>query len=137
MPYKIALTSTDGKSIDLHFGHADSFKILRVDESSGAWEYVEDRIIREPEPACGSAGGNSCGEASGCGGHGHNLDRLNAVIAGISDCRYVLTARIGPKPGDLLRHAGITALESPPDISAAVSKLNKYHLKYGHINKEN
>jgi predicted Fe-Mo cluster-binding NifX family protein len=137
MPYKIALTSTDGKTIDLHFGHTDSFKILQVDENSGAWEYIEDRTIKEPESACAIADSNSCGEESGCGGHGHNMDRLNAVIECISGCSYVLTSRIGPKPSEVLKRAGITALEAPADLSIAVQKLHAYHLRYSQLNKEN
>jgi predicted Fe-Mo cluster-binding NifX family protein len=141
MPYKIALTSADGKSVDLHFGHTDTFQILQVDESSGSWEILEQRSIAGPEDGAAAKAdcGSSCGTGapvSGCGGHGHNDTRLEAVIALLHDCRYLLTSRIGPKPSETLRCAGITALEAPADLELAVSKLHVYHLKYAALKKE-
>jgi predicted Fe-Mo cluster-binding NifX family protein len=131
MLYNIALTSSDGKQVDLHFGHAVFFHIIQVDERTGLWKAVEQRDL--PETTCGDTGFD-CGARGGCSGH--NDERLNRVIGVLSDCRYLLTSRIGKKPHAVLQRAGITALESPPDIGEAVSRLNKYHLKYGNINKE-
>ncbi|MDR3122943.1 MAG: hypothetical protein LBU16_04095 [Treponema sp.] len=131
MPYRIAITSSDGKQIDLHFGHADSFYVIQVDEETGAWEPVGRRDLPEAvpegaEPDCGGRGGCS----------GHNDERLNRVIGILPDCRYLLTFRIGKKPHAFLQRAGITALESPGDLSLAIPKLTAYHIKYGRINKE-
>jgi predicted Fe-Mo cluster-binding NifX family protein len=133
MPYNIVITSTDGKYIDLHFGHADFFYILRIDERSGAWQVIEKKEL-SVSSAC--AGGENCN--TGCAGSRHEnmMARIKTVTKLLAGCKYLLTAKIGPKPSDLLRHEGITALESPPDINEAVAKLNKYHLKYGRI-KEN
>jgi predicted Fe-Mo cluster-binding NifX family protein len=127
MPYRIALASSNGKQVDLHFGHAESFFIIQVDEKTGAWQPVEQRLL--PEAACGS------GEPGG-GCSGHNDEKLNRVVGLLPDCRYLLTSRIGKKPHAFLQCSGIAALESPPDINEAIAKLNKYHLKYGNINKE-
>jgi predicted Fe-Mo cluster-binding NifX family protein len=134
MSYNIAITSSDGNQIDLHFGHADFFYILRIDEESETWKILEKKEL-PASLAC--SGGEGCN--TGCGGDRHEnmVARIKTIEELLAGCQYLLTARIGPKVSDLLRHAGITALESPPDISVAVSKLNKYHLKYGHINKEN
>jgi predicted Fe-Mo cluster-binding NifX family protein len=131
MPYRIALTSSDGNRIDLHFGHTDLFHILQVNEETGVWKALEWRSL--PEEIREDAGPDH-GGGGGCSGH-HD-ERLNRVISLLSDCRYLLTFRIGKKPHAFLQRAGITALESPPDISTAVSKLNAYHLKYGNVNKE-
>jgi predicted Fe-Mo cluster-binding NifX family protein len=156
MPYKIALTSSDGTAIDTHFGHAQIFHILEVNDSSGEWEFKGFRTLppefREVFSGCGGAEGGSCGapaavsgyvQAAGCvcktpaGGPGcaHQDPRMRYVAGLLADCRYVLTARIGKKPHMLLQRAGITALEAPADIRFAVSKLHAYHLKYAHINK--
>jgi predicted Fe-Mo cluster-binding NifX family protein len=129
MPYRIALTSSDGKFVDLHFGHAEKFSILSVDEQTGKWELLEQRLLDQADTiSCPASGSGAC--------HGHNDERLNLVIKTISDCQYVLTSKIGPKPQEILKRAGITALESPADINFAVSKLHVYHLKYADINRE-
>jgi predicted Fe-Mo cluster-binding NifX family protein len=139
MPYKIAVTSSDGKQVDLHFGHTNDFQVFGVDETTGAWEFIEKRIIPEKiDTACQSAGcGAGCGQAVETGGClGHNDARLDAVITLLSDCTYILTSKVGPKPHMFLKRAGITALESPAEIGFAVSKVNAYHLKYAEINRE-
>lgn len=141
MPYKIAVTSSDGEHIDLHFGMANSFLILQVDEDTGAWEFQDARKIpKRSEAALGGDAAPGCGEsASGCGGGGggcgHQEDRLQSVIDTLSDCRYVFTAQIGKKPFTFLQRAGITALETPSEISFAVSKLNVYHKKQANIKR--
>jgi predicted Fe-Mo cluster-binding NifX family protein len=153
VPYKIAATSSDGKRIDQHFGQTERFRVIQVEEATGTWEFLEERVVRRetesnsvtetvcatnggcaPEKAAGCAeagcgAGQSCA-SSGCGGLGHRDAQLQAVIKALADCRYLLTARIGPKPQTVLQRAGITALESPADITAAVSKLHAYHAKY-------
>jgi predicted Fe-Mo cluster-binding NifX family protein len=124
VPYKIAVTSSDGEHIDLHFGMADSFRILQMDEAAGSWEFQDTRKI--------PVGSNA---APGCGGCGHQDERLQSVINALSDCRYVFTARIGKKPFTVLQRAGITALEVPSEIPFAVSKLHAYHRKQATIKR--
>jgi predicted Fe-Mo cluster-binding NifX family protein len=152
VPYKIALTSSDGEHIDLHFGSADSFHILQVDEETGAWEFLDHRKIRPDSNAilpdapaaadsCGvqasgsGCGGGGCGTSSPGSGCGHQDGRLQLVIDTLSDCRYIFTARIGKKPFTVLQRSGITALETQHDIPFAVSKLHTYHTKFGNKNK--
>jgi predicted Fe-Mo cluster-binding NifX family protein len=137
MPYKIALTSSDEETVDRHFGQTDKFQILEVHEDTGAWNFLELRKLDpEKETSC-QAEGAGCGQGTGCGaGHGHLAARLDSVIKIIFDCKYLLTLKIGPKPHEVLKRAGITALESPADLSLAISKLNSYHLKYAEINQE-
>ncbi|MDR0876654.1 MAG: hypothetical protein LBN21_01265 [Treponema sp.] len=126
MPYNIAVTSSDGKKVDLHFGHTNDFYVLTVDDT-GAWEFIEKRVIpKSIEESCQSAGGCL----------GHSDARLDSVIKLLSDCTYILTMKVGPKPHMFLKRAGITALESPADIDFAVSKVHAYHLKYAEINRE-
>jgi predicted Fe-Mo cluster-binding NifX family protein len=129
MSYRIALASSDGKQVDLHFGYADFFYIIQVDEKTGLWNSIEQRSLPEAPRE-----GVEPGRQGGCSGH--NDERLNRVINILPDCRYLLTRRIGKKPHAFLQRCGITALESPFDINEAVAKLNNYHLKYGNINKE-
>jgi predicted Fe-Mo cluster-binding NifX family protein len=151
MPYNIAVTSSHGDQVDLHFGRADAFYILQIDEESGSWKILEKKELppsftcagRErrptaagrPDPVIGT-GGEGC--ISGCGENRHEsmMARIKMAADLLVGCIYLLTAKIGPKPSDLLKHAGITALEAPFEIKEAIPKLNRYHLKYGKINQE-
>ncbi|MDR1100507.1 MAG: hypothetical protein LBL28_08515, partial [Treponema sp.] len=82
MSYRIALASSNGKQVDLHFGHTGSFYIIEVDAETGAWALVEQRDL--PEAVAGPAPGGQ----GGCSGH--NDERLNRVIGILPDCRYLL-----------------------------------------------
>ncbi|MDR2048403.1 MAG: hypothetical protein LBP69_03035 [Treponema sp.] len=116
MAYRIAVTSSDGKNIDLHFGRADFFHILEVNGES--LNFLESRAVEKT----GETGG-------GC--HGHADEQIKRVAGIIHDCAYLLTAKIGPKPAELLRKHGITALEAPADLALSVLKLNAYRKKQG------
>jgi hypothetical protein len=120
--------------------------LYSVDEDEGTGRFLEvrripDTLQHEPEgcapaagctPAAGCAPYAGCAPASGCGsrcGHGGADERVAAAIQVLADCVYLLTARIGPKPQMLLRRAGITALEAPPDLDRAIAQLHRYYLK--------
>ena len=146
MSFKAAVTSSDGTAVDLHFGGATRFYIFAVDDNGAAVADEVKTIIRETESAgcdggrefarCGEfgAGGELDGDR-GCGGHGHTPKSVQSVVDALPGCQYILTAKIGNKPHMFLQKAGITALESPPDIMDALSKLYKYHAKY-HAKRE-
>ena len=117
MAYRIAITSSDGEKIDLHFGQTKTFSIVEVDEETGEWRLLESRTAAD-DP--------SCGQSSGCAG---SHERLTATAALLSGCQYLLTAKIGPKPQSFLQHAGITVLEAPPTLDAAIPPLTAYRRK--------
>lgn len=120
MTYRIAVTSSDGEHIDQHFGQANQFDIIEVDEEKNAWEKIENRssvIGKDVVVVCGAS----------CNGHKH--DSIEEVINLLADCKYLLTGKIGKHPYSALQRAGITALESPFSIHMAVGKLNQYHKK--------
>jgi predicted Fe-Mo cluster-binding NifX family protein len=116
MAYRIAVTSSDGKTIDLHFGRAEFFHILEV--SGESWNILEARPVEKTAE-------------TGRGCHGHAVEQVGRAVKIIQDCTYLLTAKIGPKPAELLRKHGITALEAPPDLALSVLKLNEYREKQG------
>lgn len=60
--YKVAVASSDGKIVDTHFGHAQSFLIFEVDEQTGAFEDVEERDVRA-----------ACNSQASCGGRIDNM----------------------------------------------------------------
>jgi hypothetical protein len=140
MSYRIALCSSGGTCIDLHFGHTTQFFVAEVDEATGLWNFLETKEL-PPAPDCQEGEGcASCGNKDAASvniRHENMMARIQGVVSLLDGCAYLLAVRIGPKMADMLKRSGITALESPPDIDEAVAKLNKYHLKYGNINKEN
>jgi predicted Fe-Mo cluster-binding NifX family protein len=139
MNYKIALCSSDGTRIDLHFGHTKKFFVAAIDAETGLWSFLETKELplspdcREGEGCAPCAGGDAVWVNHR---HENMMARVKDAVSLMDGCLYLLTVKIGPKMADLLKRSGITALESPPDINEAVAKLNKYHLKYGNINKE-
>ncbi|WP_026527074.1 NifB/NifX family molybdenum-iron cluster-binding protein [Butyrivibrio sp. VCD2006] len=116
MSYLIAVATSDGEIIDTHFGHADSFLILEVDED-GNYEEIEERDVRS---ACG--GGEDCVRCSG--------SIMNDVAENLKDVDFVLCARSGPHAEEVLRRYGIAILDVIMPIDKAVPKIHKFRERY-------
>ena len=121
MSYKIAVTSTNGIHIDMHFGQADGFHILEVDEVDNRWRDIEFRQVPDIKSDISTPDRPSC--------NGRNEARLNAIAVLLSDCAYLLTGKIGLTPYRILQRQGITSLETPGELDVVVEKLNAYHIK--------
>lgn len=121
MSYKIAVTSTDGINVDTHFGQADGFHILEVDEVDNRWHGIEFRQVPDIKSDISATDKPSC--------NGSNEARLKAIAVLLSDCAYLLTGKIGLIPYRVLQRQGITSLETPGELNAIVEKLNIYHIK--------
>lgn len=109
MAYKIAVASTDGKVVNQHFGRAEKFYIIQV-EDDGAFHYVE---TRETEAVC--SGGN------------HSEEGLELAVQLIADCSYALVSQIGPGAEYALGRKGVTAFAISHYIEEAVQKLIQYN----------
>ena len=123
MAYKIAIGTSDKKSVNLHFGEIESVSVYEVNEDDGRYSFLEERkIARAPEKdACES--GCSCGS-----GFAEKIGKT------VSDCTYFLVAKIGPKPHRLLQENNVNCIEAPFPIDAAIGKLNRYFVL--HKNRE-
>ncbi len=108
MSYKIAVASTDGKVVNQHFGRADQFYIIEVDDK-GKFEAIE---LRKLPPVC--QGGN------------HDEDAMQINVKLLSDCEFVLVSRIGQSAENVLEQQGISAYVIPDIIENAVIKLITY-----------
>lgn len=108
MSYKIAVASTDGKVVNQHFGKADQFYIIRVDDQS-KYELTE---LRELPPVC--QGGD------------HDDDAMQRNIKALADCEYVLVSRIGQRAENELQGQGIGVYVIPDMIEDALNKLISY-----------
>ena len=111
-PYKIAVAPSDGENVDLHFGRRRRFTILCVEPSSGSWQVEQVRQVPFPSEQ----------------GLGHDPAYLEQVAAMLSDCSYLMTSRIGPRPSGALQRHGISVLQITMPIRPAVERLNEYRI---------
>ena len=137
MKYKVAVATSDGKTVDSHFGHVSNFLIFEVDEETGAFEDIEDRDV---QAACsgGSCAGtqavepSGCGSGAGCGGHngvGEGASAMDLIAKALSDVDYVLVARIGPHAVRALAKYNVTAYDIVLPIDEAIAKINEFRKK--------
>ncbi len=106
--YRIAVATTDGVNVNLHFGHCTRFFIYSLDES-GVLEKVGER---ETERGC------SCGK--------HDASQLSENMKKLGDCRYLLVEKIGALPAAEGERIGIVSMELPMPIDEAVKKIISY-----------
>jgi len=99
---QIAIVSTDGQTVNDHFGKADRFLIYESDGAPPA--FIEERTV----------------EAYSTGDKSHPFDqsRFAAVLAALAGCREVYCTKIGDKPSEELGKAGIEPVLYQGPISA-------------------
>lgn len=88
---QVAVASSDGVWVDLHFGHAHQFRIYTWNGTT--FTQSETRTLRP-----------------GCNGSGHDAARLDAAADTVADCHAVLASRIGPGAMDALLLRGLRPL---------------------------
>jgi predicted Fe-Mo cluster-binding NifX family protein len=111
---KIAVATTDGKIVNQHFGKAEQFYILNVDEEAITYDLTEIRHT-----------------GSVCQGGDHEDTRLLEVISALKDCDYVLVSRIGMRARNILEKSGIDAYEIPGVVEESVDKLIRFSMAQG------
>lgn len=116
MSYLIAAATSDGVTVDTHFGHADEFLIVRVNEEDSSYEEIEERKVN---PACGAW---ECGVCQG--------SAMNAVAEQLKDVDFVLCAMSGPHAQEVLRRYDIAVFNVVMPISEAVPKINQFRRRY-------
>lgn len=113
MSYKVAVASSDGKVVNQHFGRAEQFLIIEVDEE-GLFKLVEVRKLNRV-----------------CNNGEHDEEDMQKRVSELTDCKYVLVSRIGQGAENILEAKGISAYEIPDFIEDALTKL----ISYVEINK--
>lgn len=128
MSFLVAVATSNGESVDLHFGRAETLSVYEV-APDGSFGFVEERCVphvpaaRSCSEHAGCGGGCGSGEGHGaCGVHaaGAATEQLAAQLEGVS---YVLASRIGPKMAKALGVRGITALSIELPLEQAFQKL--------------
>ncbi len=118
MGYKIAVATSDGIHIDLHFGQTEEFTIYQIFEDD-RYERIETRRL-ETIQAC------SHQSASGCGGCGTKKSK-NERVSLIEDCRCVLCAKCGLGTETELGKRHITSFVIEKKIDEALPKIIRYY----------
>jgi nitrogen fixation protein NifB len=99
---RVAIASSQGQQVDLHFGHADQFLIFDI--LPGNVAYVEWRKK--------SFEGEDCAEG---------VEDLDQVVDLLADCAAVVSMRAGPHARERLRKKGIACLEHTGSLVSGIS----------------
>ena len=134
MAYKIAVASSDGVKVDLHFGASESFLIYAVSDN-GTFKLEEKREFKEEDNSldntakplvnaeCKSGCGNENG--GGCCGSGAG----SAKVALIEDVRAVVAAKIGLNVTKQLERKAIASFDVETTVQEALEKITSYYYK--------
>ncbi len=114
--YKIALASTDGKNVNVHYGRASEFYIFCIDDDEG-YDFLEKRTV---SPVCLEGR--------------HIKSQMEQSVSLFTDCKYVGASRIGSGALSSLTAKGIRAMELPGTIEDAIVKIWKYNRIQGLFN---
>ena len=148
MSVKVAIATSDGINVDLHFGQANAFFIYELKGSK--FELTEKREVPVVEnestspdtpsesdfgSGCGG-GGFGCGSGGGCGGSGGGCGGgaggpLAPAVELLLDCRSVVAAQIGQGMGRQLQRKAISVVDIELPINEALEKLAAYYTKFG------
>lgn len=104
---KIAVASTDGKVIDLHFGDANRFLIFELEEGEGKFQEMREKTSIPLN---------------------NHQERWVASIDLINDCKAVLCNKIGDEPTIELRKLGIKPIQLDCDVKDAIEECSKHLL---------
>ncbi len=148
MAYYIAVASSNGTTVDIHFGAASEFRIYRV-EDDASFSFAETRAAPEEtaqdsQQNAGSEGaGTGCGNADagcgggtgaggGCGGAGGGCGGgagQSAKVASLSDCRAVVCKKIGFNVQKQLEKKAIAGFDVECAVEDALKKITQYFYK--------
>lgn len=107
--YRVAIASTDGETVNIHYGKSEIFYIYIIDDDEG-YDFLEKRSVQ-----------------SVCQDGFHNKAAMDTHVQQFTDCKYVIASRIGTGAIQVLTAQGITAMELPGSIDDAILKVWKYN----------
>ena len=114
--YRVAVASSDGLTVNQHYGRAEIFYIYYVDDNEG-YDFLEKRKVT---PVCMDGS--------------HNQQAMAESVKAFADCRYLVASRIGSGALQALSAQGITSMELPGSIDEAILRVWKYNQIQGLFN---
>lgn len=109
-PLKIAISSTNGHTVDTHFGHTTQFVIY---ERHG--DGFRKTGQRQAQGACAQTP-----QSAWCGSGPHPMD---ALVDLVRDCQGVISRQMGECAEQRLDALGVLAFVTDDDIETALSQL--------------
>jgi len=106
MEIRIAVASSDGVTVDQHFGRTRQFRIYRLTESG--YDFIEERTVAPP-----------------CSGQQHSDAKLEQAAALIADCQGVVASQIGPGAVDVLLGQRTTPFTMEGSVDEALQTLKE------------
>ena len=107
--YRVAIASSDGETVNQHYGKAEKFYIYSINDEVG-YDLVEERQV---EPVCMDGA--------------HEISKMKQSTLNFTDCRYIVVSRLGNAASAALSAAGITAMELPGTIDDSILRVWKYN----------
>ena len=102
---KIAVCTSNGSDVNLHFGKTENFYIYELDDAG-----IAQLDIRSTEQYCDRYSSHE---------HEFQQSILNSIFDRIRDCKMLFTVKIGDAPKAALIHKGLGIVE----CETAVCKL--------------
>ena len=127
MSIKVAIASSDGLNIDLHFGQAKSFLIYELKDKK--FELTEKREVPASANESAVPDATESDFGGGCGGGASGP--LAPAVELLLDCRSVVAAQIGQGMGRQFQRNAISVFDIELPIEEALNKLAAYYLKFG------
>ena len=93
---KVAICTSNGKHVDLHFGKTSTFYIYEIDHQTPVFQEK-----RDVEAYCPQA------DIKPTDQHAFNVDTFQNVYQALEDCERLYTVAIGDKPKAELRNKGM------------------------------
>ncbi len=104
---KIAVASTNGKKVDLHFADADQFMIYEIRDKEGKFREMREKTSLHLD---------------------NHTERWIASLDLINDCKAVLCIKIGKEPTIELRKLGIKPIELDYAVEDALIECSEHLL---------
>lgn len=105
---KVAISTSNGKTVDQHFGKATSFYVYKL--TDGGLDFLEKRDV---DSYCTPENAKKF-EAD----HSFNTSRFDTVWEVIKDCQILYTQRVGDTPAEKLKQKGMEVQLCSCDIKS-------------------
>ena len=127
MGYKIAVATSDGVNVDLHFGAAEVFAIYEVEGlnyTKTESRTVPDFKVETAAQNCRSGCGSGCADNKGC--HG---EEKSHIVEMLSDCRCIVCTKMGRSILRQFQRQAISTFDITMPIDEALPKIVSYYNK--------
>jgi len=101
----VAVASTDGNYVDLHFGSADQFFIYEINDGKAQFREVRNKNDVKVQK---------------------HADRWLTSLKIVNDCKTVICSKIGNEPNIILKKRGIKVIQLESEVEYAVYQCSKH-----------